>query len=84
MQIGSEQIVELLFSVLGAAILGLVGFVWKISHRVSATEKSLEAAREIQRKNETEIRRDLDYLFSKVEKQSDKMMSIARDIPKGR
>jgi len=84
MQIGQEQVVELLMSVIGAAMLGLVGFVWKISHRVSDLEKSLESSREMNRKNESEIQRDIDYLMGKVEKQGDRMMSIARDIPKGK
>ena len=51
---------------------------------MSEHEKAIEAMKELQRKNGEAVRRDIDYLFSKVEKQSDKMMSIARDIPKGR
>ena len=84
MEVNSEKVFDILLSLLGTAMLGLIGFVWKTSHRVSEHEKAIEAIKESQRKNNDTVRRDLDYLFSKVEKQSDKMMSIARDIPKGR
>ena len=84
MEVNSEQVIDILLSLLGTAMLGLIGFVWKTSHRVSELEKAIEAMKELQRKNGEAVRRDIDYLFSKVEKQSDKMMSIARDIPKGR
>ncbi len=84
MEVNSEQVIDILLSLLGTAMLGLIGFVWKTSHRVSEHEKAIESMKELQRKNGEAVRRDIDYLFSKVEKQSDKMMSIARDIPKGR
>ena len=33
--ITDEKIVELLMMLVGSSLLGLVGFVWKISHKVS-------------------------------------------------
>tara|TARA_S200002703_G_C3777196_1_gene239297 strand:+ start:1083 stop:1337 length:255 start_codon:yes stop_codon:yes gene_type:complete len=84
MDLGNQQLLDILISILGTAMLGLIGFVWKTSHRVSEHEKTIESLREMQRKNSDETQRDIDYLMSKVEKQGDRMMSIARDIPKGK
>lgn len=75
-----ERFIELGLTVIGSAIFGLVGFVWKISHKVSAAEKNIEAMRDMVRRQNDETKRDVDYLLNKVEKQSDKMLSFAKDI----
>lgn len=36
MDFANEKFLELAFSLAGSSILALIGFVWKISHRVSA------------------------------------------------
>ena len=70
----------------GSALLGLVGFVWKISHKVSENTKRIEGLVDIQTKDVTQLNRDIDMIISKVDKQCEwatsRMMSIAKEMPR--
>ena len=78
------KIVELIWMLLGSAILGLFGFVWRISHRVNDLEKVLDYVKEIHRRDVNELRKDIEVICSNVDKNRDwttnRMMSIAKDM----
>ena len=84
--ITEERIIELLMMLVGSALLGLVGFVWKISHNVSENTKRIEGLVDIQTKDVTQLNRDIDMIISKVDKQGEwatsRMMSIAKEMPR--
>jgi cystathionine beta-lyase family protein involved in aluminum resistance len=79
-----EKIVELIWMLLGSAILGLIGFVWRISHRVADLEKVVDSVKEIHRRDIADIRRELDVIYTNVDKNrewtTNRMMSIAKDL----
>ena len=80
----SGHVVELIFSVLGAALFALVGFVWKISHRISALEKTIDGMKQVHGRDLTEVRRDIDVIYNNVDKNrewtTNRMMSIAKEM----
>jgi len=65
-------------------VLGLVGFVWRISHKVSSLEKSIESVKTISNRDLSEIRKDIEVIYGHVDKNrewtTDRMMSIARNM----
>ena len=65
-------------------ILGLIGFVWRISHKVSELEKSIETAKEVSRRDFQEVKKDIDVIYDNVDKNrewtTNRMMSIAKDM----
>ncbi len=80
----SGHVVELIFSVLGAALFALVGFVWKISHRISSLEKTIDAMKQVHNRDLKEVKRDIDVIYSNVDKNrewtTNRMMSIAKEM----
>ena len=80
----SDRFIELAFTVSGTAIFALIGFVWKISHKVSELTKTVESMEKAQRRNYEDNRRDIDMLMNKMERNGEwvtnRMMSIAKDI----
>ena len=84
--ITDERVIELLMSLVGAALLGLIGFVWKISHKVSGLERQLEHQREARNRDYDELRKDIDMIMENVSKNREwttsRMMSIAKDLPR--
>lgn len=79
-----EKIVELVWMLLGSAIVGLIGFVWKISHRVSDLEKVVDSLKEIHHRDVNGLRRDIDVIYNNVDKNrewtTNRMMSIAKEM----
>tara|TARA_Y100001937_G_scaffold108757_1_gene152713 strand:- start:90 stop:359 length:270 start_codon:yes stop_codon:yes gene_type:complete len=79
-------IIDTALAVLGAAIFGLFGFVWKTSHKVSGLEKNIDALRQMHSRDITETRRDIDMICSNVDKNrewtTNRMMSIAKEMPR--
>ena len=79
-----QNVVELAWTVVGSAIFALVGFVWKISHRVTALQNQVEAMDRSHRQEVASIRREVDTLLSNVDKNrewtTNRMMSIAKDL----
>lgn len=84
MNVSEEKVIELALSVAGTAILALIGFVWKISHRVSAIEKTVESQKQINTRDINEVKRDIDLIYNSVDKNrewtTNRMMSIAKDL----
>ena len=65
---------------IGSAVFGLIGFVWKISHKVNELDKKIEAAKDLHRSDSAQFRRDIDYIMSKVDNHGDKMYSIVKNM----
>lgn len=80
------HLVELGMTVVGSALFGLIGFVWKTSHKVSQLEKQLTSEKELRMRDTKELQRDIDMIISKVDKQGEwttnRMMSIAKEMPR--
>tara|TARA_R100001086_G_scaffold207761_1_gene123584 strand:- start:115 stop:378 length:264 start_codon:yes stop_codon:yes gene_type:complete len=87
MEVMGSYVIDILMTLASTTILALIGFVWKISHRVSSLEKTIESLKVIHDRDVNEIRRDIEIICSNVDKNRDwttnRMMSIARDYPKG-
>tara|TARA_S200002703_G_scaffold133858_1_gene122140 strand:- start:808 stop:1068 length:261 start_codon:yes stop_codon:yes gene_type:complete len=80
----SDHLVDIGMTALGSAIFALIGFVWKISHRMSELEKSTESQREVARRDLEEVKKDIDVIYSNVDKNrewtTNRMMSIAKEM----
>ena len=79
-------LLDIAMTLIGSAILGLIGFVWKISHKVTENQKRIEAHIELHTKDVNQLNRDIDMIISKVDKQGEwatnRMMSIAKEMPR--
>ena len=73
--INSEHLIEF--------ATALVGFVWKISHRVTQLENRLDGLAEVQKRDRDDIQKDIDWITENVDKNREwttsRMMSIVRD-----
>jgi len=82
----SNHFFDFVMTALGTAIFALIGFVWKISHKVSENTKRIDAVSDMSRRDAQELNKDIDMLMSKVDKHGEwttnRMMSIAKDMPK--
>ena len=80
----SNYFMDFIMTTLGTAVFALIGFVWKVSHRVSSLEKTLEGETKVRQMSEKEIRRDIDVIYSSVDKNrewtTNRMMSIAKEM----
>lgn len=78
--------VDFIMTALGTAVFALIGFVWRISHKVSENSKRLDSQSQIHTKDVNQINRDIDMIISKVDKQGEwttnRMMSIAKEMPR--
>ena len=78
------HLIDIAMTLLGSALIGLIGFVWKISHRTSALERRLDGLLEVQKKDEASLRRDIDMIMEKVDKHGEwttnRMMSIVKEV----
>ena len=81
------HLMDFVMTVLGSAVFGLFGFVWKISHKTSILEKQIESLKRLHDREITEVKKDIDVIYNNVDKNrewtTNRMMSIARDYPKG-
>ena len=66
----------------GAIICALVGFVWRISHKVGEIEKRVDALKESTAKDIASVERDINTIYDNVDKNRDwttsRMMSIVK------
>ncbi len=80
------HLVDIGMTILSTALFALIGFVWRISHKVNALEKQVKHQREIRARDNTELRREIDMIISNVDKNrewsTNRMMSIVKDIPR--
>ena len=82
----SNYFMDFVMTALGTAVFTLIGFVWKISHKVSALEKQVANEREMRQRDAREFRRDIDNIVDNVDKNrewsTNRMMSIAKELPR--
>ena len=82
----SNYFMDFVMTALGTAVFTLIGFVWKISHKVSTLEKRLENEQAMRKRTESEFRREIDTIIDNVDKNrewsTNRMMSIVRDVPR--
>lgn len=78
------SLANILLGLSSSAVLSLIGFVWKISHKVSAAEKEIQA---MERRHSSELKtihKDIEIIYSNVDKNrewtTNRMMSIAKDL----
>ena len=81
--IGS-YVIDILMTLGSTTILALVGFVWKISHKVANLEKALESNRQMQNRDINEVKKDIEIIYNNVDKNrewtTNRMMSIAKEM----
>tara|TARA_X000001382_G_C3056152_1_gene142773 strand:+ start:298 stop:561 length:264 start_codon:yes stop_codon:yes gene_type:complete len=82
----SGHLMDFAMTGLGTAVFALIGFVWKISHKMSALEKQLANERELRQRDARDFRRDIDTIVDNVDKNrewsTNRMMSIAKELPR--
>ena len=82
----SNYFMDFVMTALGTAVFTLIGFVWKISHKVSTLERIISSEREMRQRNERELRREIDTIIDNVDKNrewsTNRMMSIAKELPR--
>ena len=82
----SNYFIDFIMGALGTAVFALIGFVWKISHKVSALEKQVANERDLRQRLERSVQRDIDNIIDNVDKNrewsTNRMMSIAKELPR--
>mgnify|MGYP003109294177 CR=1 FL=1 len=81
--LNSEHFIEFATALVGSAVFGLIGFVWKISHRVTNLENRMDGLVDTQRRDRENLQKDVDTILANVDKNrewtTNRMMSIVRD-----
>ena len=80
MDVLESHIIDIAMTAMGSAVFGLVGFVWKISHKASVLEKKIDGLRDLQTSDSRQFRKDIDYILNKVDNHGDKMYSIVKNL----
>tara|TARA_Y100001937_G_scaffold79040_1_gene107145 strand:+ start:637 stop:900 length:264 start_codon:yes stop_codon:yes gene_type:complete len=82
----SNYFIDFIMGALGTAVFALIGFVWKISHKVSTLEKQVANERDLRQRLERSVQRDIDNIIDNVDKNrewsTNRMMSIAKELPR--
>jgi hypothetical protein len=82
----SNYFMDFVMTALGTAVFTLIGFVWKVSHKVSSLEKQVSSERELRQRDAREFRKDIDNIVDNVDKNrewsTNRMMSIAKELPR--
>ena len=77
---------DFIMTALGTAVFALIGFVWRISHKVTENQKRTEEIQRQINREHSQTQRDIDMIISKVDKQGEwttnRMMSIAKEMPR--
>ena len=77
---------DFIMTALGTAVFALIGFVWRISHKVTENQKKTEELQRQMTREQSQTQRDIDMIISKVDKQGEwttnRMMSIAKEMPR--
>ena len=78
-----EAVLEMASALLGSAVVALVGFVWKVSHRVTTLQNKVDSLESRTRGDVAGLRREIDGILANVDKNrewtTNRMMSIVRD-----
>jgi hypothetical protein len=81
--LGSEHLIEFATALVGSAVFALIGFVWKISHRVTNLENRIDGLADALRRDRENVQKDIDTILANVDKNrewtTNRMMSIVRD-----
>ena len=84
MEAAWPYIVDIVMTVVPAALFTMIGFVWKISHKVSNLEKSLQSFKGLHDRDISEVKKDVDVIYNNVDKNrewtTNRMMSIAKEM----
>ena len=83
MEDSQKNIFEIAMGAAFTGVLGIFAFFWKMSHRVSSTEKEVENLKESASRDYKQLRRDVDYILSKVDNADSRILSIVKNLPKG-
>lgn len=75
-----SQFLDIAITVVSTAVFALIGFVWKVSHKVTDQEKELESLQSKLNALETQTKHDIGYLMNKVDAHNDKMYSIVKNL----
>ena len=75
----SSHILDIVMTVISSALFGLIGFVWKISHKVSTLEREVQNLESRLKGAESQTKHDVDYLMGKLDAHNDKMYSIVKN-----
>jgi len=82
----SGHLMDFVMTALGTAVFTLIGFVWKISHKVSSLEKQVANERDMRQRDARDFRREIDNIIDNVDKNrewsTNRMMSIAKELPR--
>jgi len=78
-----SHFIDIAITVVSSAVFGLIGFVWKVSHKVSSLEREVQNLDSKLKGAETQTKHDISYLMNKVDAHNDKMYSIVRNQTKG-
>ena len=82
----SNYFVDFVMTALGTAVFALIGFVWRISHKVTENSKRIDEVLRTSIKDNAQVNRDIDMILAKVDKQGEwttnRMMSIAKEMPR--
>tara|TARA_B100000900_G_C20501824_1_gene684084 strand:+ start:743 stop:1000 length:258 start_codon:yes stop_codon:yes gene_type:complete len=77
-------IIDIAMTLGSTTILALVGFVWRISHKVSSLEKTIESMHKLHVRDLDEVKRDIEVIYNNVDKNrewtTNRMMSIAKEM----
>mgnify|MGYP003118841654 FL=1 len=80
----TSNLIDIGFMILGSTILGLFGFVWRISHKVSSIEKSIDTLHQLHSRDTKELRKDIEIICNNVDKNrewsTNRMMSIVKEM----
>tara|TARA_R100001015_G_C4630932_1_gene193000 strand:- start:2888 stop:3148 length:261 start_codon:yes stop_codon:yes gene_type:complete len=80
------HLIDILMTVVSTALFGLIGFVWKISHKISNLEKTVDTLHKMQSRDVTDLRKDIDMICANMDKNrewtTNRMMSIAKEMPR--
>ena len=80
------HLMDFVMTLLGTAVFALIGFVWRISHKVTENQKRIDEVLRSTIKDNAQVNRDIDMLMGKVYKHGEwttnRLMSIAKDMNK--
>ena len=75
-----SHIIDIAMTAIGSAVFGLIGFVWRISHKVNDLDKRIANLQDFYREESRRQQKDIDYMMSKVDNHNDKMYSIVKNM----
>ena len=82
----SNYFIDFVMTTLGTAIFALIGFVWRISHKMTELQKRVDMLNQKTTRDFNQLNKDIDMIVSKVDKHGEwttnRMLSIAKEMPR--